>query len=387
MVPLSYTLRSLRVRPTSSIATAFGLGLVVFVLAAALMLGEGIERTIERGARLDVAVVLSQGADAEQTSNIEDEIARDILAASGVAHRDGRVLALGEAVFMVHVARAHGDSTNVQLRGVPSAMADFHPGVRIVEGRAPSPGSEELIVGKGIAGRFPALALGRSLEPREGRRFTVVGVFEDGGSRYESEVWGDLQAVREAFGRPGVVSVLRVALSGPDAFAAFEEEVEGDRRFGVQVLRETDFLEQQSEGTSSLVRAIGLLVCALFALVAMLGAMTTMHASVVNRRREIGVLRALGFTRLEVVTSFLFEASFLGFAGGSVGASAALGLGLVRLSAINVSSFSEVAFSFQPTLAILVASLGAAVAMGIVGGIVPVVRAARLSPSHAMRDA
>jgi putative ABC transport system permease protein len=388
MVPFSYTLRSLGVRPASSIATAAGLGLVVFVLAAALMLGEGVERTIEHGARRDVALVLSQGADAEQTSNIEDEVARDILAAKGVARRtDGGVLGLGEVVFMVHVSRAHGDSGNIQLRGVPAAPGDFHPDVRVVEGRAPAPGKQELMVGRGIAGRFPALALGQSLEPRDGRRFTVVGIFEDGGSRYESEVWGELGEVREAFGRAGVVSVLRVALSRPEAFDVFEQEVEGDRRFGVQVLRETDFLEQQSEGTSNLVRAIGLLVCALFALVAILGAMTTMHASVANRRREIGVLRALGFTRFEVVASFLFEASLLGLAGGSVGAAAALALGLMRLSAINVSSFSEVAFSFEPTAAILIASLAVAVAMGIAGGILPIIRAARLSPSHAMRDA
>jgi putative ABC transport system permease protein len=375
MVPLSYTLRSLRVRPMTSAATAGGLGLVVFVLAAALMLGEGVERTIERGGRPEVAVVLSQGADAEQTSNIEDEVARQILG----AHSGGGVR---EAVFMVHLARTGGDSRNVQLRGVEG----FH-GVRVVAGRTPAPGSAELVVGRGIAGRFPALALGRVLEPREGRRFTVVGIFADGGSRHESEVWGELEQVRDAFGRPGVVSVVRVALSSPEAFAVFEQEVEDDRRFGVQVIRETDFLEQQSEGTSRLVRAIGLLVGALFAVVAMMGAMTTMHAAVVHRRREIGVLRALGFTRLEVVASFLVEATLLGVAGGSVGAAAATTLGLARLSAIQVSSFSEVAFSFQPTVGIVAVSLGAAVAMGVLGGIVPVVHAARIRPSHAIRAA
>jgi putative ABC transport system permease protein len=387
MIPLQYNLRNLRVRKATTAAAAFGLGLVVFVFASAMMLGEGIERTLGRSAGSDVALVLRKGADAEMASSIEDTQVGVVLSAKEVAHAaDGKPLGLGEmmAVILLDKLGTNGFA-NVTVRGITDDVFAFRTTAHIVEGRKPTPGTDEAMVGKAIRGRFKGLDVGQTFELRKNRPVTVVGVFEDGASSHESEVWVDRDVVRAAFGTEGLVNAVRVRLTSPEAFDSFKASVESNRQLGLQVQRESAYWEKASENTSTFIRVMGIIISVFFSVGAMIGAMITMHASIAHRQREIGTLRALGFGRMQILTSFLIESVVLAMVGGSVGAVAALGMKLVRFSTMNFQTWSEIVFSFDPTVRILGMSLMLALLMGLVGGFLPAVRASRMSPIEAMR--
>jgi len=386
--PLSYNLRSLVVRKATTVATAAGVALVVFVFSSVLMLSRGITRTLGRSGRPDIAMVMRKGADAELSSSIDDALVGVVLAGKEVARRgDGRPDGLGEVVVVITIDKlgTQGGVSNVQVRGVPDDVLAFRREVRIVAGRPARPGTDEVIIGKAIRGRFRGVELGHSFELRKSRPVTVVGIFADGGSSFESEVWGDLDTVRTAFGREAIVSAVRARLVAPSAFDAFAATVEQDRQLGLQAMREADYYEKQAEGTSLFIKTMGSIIALFFSIGAMIGAMITMYASVANRQREIGTLRALGFSRASVLASFLLESVLLALGGGLVGALASLLMAFVRFSTMNFASWSEIAFSFDPTPGILLRSLVFASAMGIVGGLLPALRAARLSPVSAMR--
>ncbi|WP_437668838.1 ABC transporter permease [Sorangium sp. So ce131] len=387
MIPVAYNLRNLTVRKTTTLATAGGLGLVVFVFASVLMLANSIDRTLGRSAQGDVAVVMRKGSDAELVSGIEEQQIGVVLASPEVAKRpDGKPDGVGEivGVFLLDKLGTDGVS-NVQVRGVPEDVLAFRPSVKIVEGRPAQPGTDEVVVGKAIEGRFKGLSIGGSFELRKNRPVKVVGVFSDGGSSYESEVWGDVHTVRAAFGREGSVSSVRARLASPSKFDAFEASIEQNRQLGLEVMRESDYYEKQSEGTRVFITAMGVMIAVFFSIGAMIGAMITMHASIANRQREIGTLRALGFSRLSILTSFLLESIFLAAIGGVLGCLAALAMGLVRFSIVNFASFSEIVFTFEPTPGIMIASVLVAMIMGLLGGFFPALRAARMSPILAMR--
>jgi putative ABC transport system permease protein len=387
MIPVAYNLRNLAVRKTTTIATAVGLGLVVFVFASSLMLAKSVEQTLGRSARADVAIVLRKGSDAEMMSGIEEQQIGLILSNADVAKRsDGKPEGVGEIVAVILLDKLGTDGiSNVQVRGVPDDAMAFRPSARIIEGRPAQPGTDEAIVGKQIYQRFKGLSLGGTFELRKNRPVKVVGVFEDGSSSFESEVWADLHTVGAAFGRNGSVSSVRAKLTSPEKFAAFEASIEQNRQLGMDVMRESDYYEKQSEGTSIFIKVLGILIVVFFSVGAMIGAMITMHASIASRQREIGTLRALGFSRSSILLSFLLESVLLAGIGGAVGAAASLAMRLVKFSTINFASFSEVVFTFEPTPAIMIASVMLAVFMGLVGGFFPAVRAARMNPIQAMR--
>jgi putative ABC transport system permease protein len=254
-----------------------------------------------------------------------------------------------------------------------------------VAGRPARPGSDEVIVGARIRGRIRGLDLGQTFEIKKNRPATVVGVFEAEGSSYESEVWVDREVLRQAYHREGIVSSVRVRLESPSKFDGFRAGVENDKRLGLQALRETDFYEKQSENVAAFVGILGTTVAVFAAVGAMIGAMITMYAAVANRQREIGTLRALGFSRASILFSFLIEAVLLAAIGGALGAAASTSMGFVRFSMVNFASWSEMVFSFDPTPAIMATSLVFACGMGLIGGLFPAVRAARTSPLKAIR--
>ncbi|EYF04702.1 ABC transporter permease [Chondromyces apiculatus] len=387
MIPVAYNLRNLAVRKTTTLATAAGLGLVVFVFASVLMLANSIERTLGRSGRPDVAIVLRKGSDAELASGIEAQQVSLILGNADVAKRpDGKPDGVGEiaAVILLPKLGTDGES-NVQVRGVPDDVMAFRPSVTLVEGRPAQPGSDEVIVGKAISGRFKGLTLGQSFELRKNRPLKVVGIFADGGSSFESEVWGDVHSVGSAFGRQGSMSSVRVRLLSPAKFDGFKASIDQNQQLGLEVLRETDYYEKQSEGMNVFIGALGISIAFLFSVGAMIGAMITMYGSIANRQREIGTLRALGFSRFSILLSFLLESICLALIGGAIGALASLAMGMVRFSMVNFASFSEVVFTFEPTPGIMLGSLAVAVVMGLFGGFLPAVQAARMSPIKAMR--
>jgi putative ABC transport system permease protein len=388
ILPISYHVRSLLVRKTTTIATALGVALVVFVLAASLMLSAGIKRTLGASGHRDHALVLRKGSDAELASNLETRLVSLILAAPGVKHDgSGSPLGGGEVVIVIALEKAgtQGQVSNVQVRGVPEAALKLRPDVRIVEGRPAQPGTDEVMIGRRIRGRFNGVDLGSSFELKKNRKVQVVGVFEAAGSSFESEVWADVETVKSSFGRDGLVSSVTVALEGPTKYDAFAGAIEHDKQLGLQALRETRYYEKQSEGTTLFITAVGSIVAVLFSIGAMIGAMITMYAGVAQRKREIGTLRALGFSRTSILFSFLMESVLLAFTGGLVGALASLSMSSVEFSMVNFATWSEVVFTFTPTPTILLLAVGFGGLMGIVGGFLPAIRAARTSPVEAMR--
>ncbi len=385
MIPIRYNVRSLAVRKTTTVATALGIALVVFVLASSLMLSAGIKKTLAVSGHPDIAIVMRKGSDAELGSVVEDPSIGLIMAAPGVS-KTAKPAGVGEIVVVAAMEKlgAVGVS-NVQMRGVTDDVLQFRPEVHIIEGRPAQPGTDEVIVGKQIRGRFKGVELGQSFDVKKNRPAKVVGVFAAGGSSHESEIWVDRETLRSAFGREGIVSSVRVKLESPSSFDAFQLGVESDKRMGLMAQRETVYYERQSEGTSKLVGAMGTLIAVFFSMGAMIGAMITMYAAVANRQREIGTLRALGFSRRSILASFLIESIVLALAGGLIGTLAAIGMGFVKFSMMNFASWSEIVFSFDPTPGILGFAIGFAGLMGLLGGFFPAIRAARVSPVAAMR--
>ena len=387
MVPVSYSVRNLMVRRTTTAATALGIGLVVFVFASVLMLGAGLQRAMGRSGSADVAIVLRAGSDAESSSGIELPAAALVTASPEVRVRpDGRSDAVGEVVGVLALDRAGGEGmSNVQVRGVPDDVYRFRPSVHVVAGRAAAPGSDEVVVGAAIRGRFRGVELGQSFEIKKNRMVRVVGVFEDRGSSFESEVWGDIDTVRAAFGREALVSSVRVRLRSAGQLDAFKRAIETNPQLGLTVKRESVYYEELAQGTTTFLTILGLMIAFFFSAGAMIGAMITMHASVAQRSREIGTLRALGFSRRSILASFLFESVVLSLAGGVAGALASLAMGLVRFNIVNFATWSEVVFTFVPTPSIVVSSLLFAALMGLLGGFFPAVRAARMNVLDALR--
>jgi putative ABC transport system permease protein len=385
MIPIRYNARSLVVRKATTLATAFGIALTVYVLASSMMFSNGIKKTLGLSGHPDIAIVMRKGSDAELGSVVEEPSIAVILAAPGTS-KTAKPGGVGEIVVVAAMEKIGAAGvTNVQMRGVTDDALQFRPEVHIIEGRAAQPGTDEVIIGKVIRGRFKGVDLGQSFDIKKNRPAKVVGVFEAGGSSYESEVWVDRETLRAAYGREGIVSSVRVKLDSPAAFDAFQIGVEEDKRMGLMAMRETTYYEKQSEGTSKLMGAMGTIISVFCAIGAMIGSMITMYAAVANRQREIGTLRALGFSRRSILTSFLLEAIFLALLGGLIGTLAALAMGAVKISMMNFASWSEIVFSFDPTPAILGTALGFAAFMGLVGGFFPALRAARVSPVAAMR--
>lgn len=387
MVPIRYNFRSLAVRKATTLATALGIGLVVFVLAVAMMLSNGIRKTLGASGHADVAIVLRKGSDNELGSTIEDAQVGVLTALPQVKRgTDGAPLSAAEVVVVTASEKIGAVGvTNLQIRGVTDDVLTFRPSVHVVEGRAPRPGADEAMVGQRVRGRFRGMDLGQTFDIKKNRPVTVVGVFEDGGSSHESEVWVALDTVRSSFGRQGIRSAVRVRLTSPEAFADYQRAVEQDKRIGLQAMRETDFYEKQSEGTGLFISVLGTLVSVFFSFGAVIGAAITMYAAVANRSREVGILRALGFSRGAILFSFVSESVMLSLFGGLLGTVSSLALGGQKISMMNFASSSEIVFSFEPTPGILVTGLLFSLAMGVVGGFLPALRAARVPPVAAMK--
>jgi putative ABC transport system permease protein len=382
-VPFQYNARSLLVRKVTTLATALGIALVVFVFAGALMLGD-VSRVLAAAGRPDTVIILRKGSDAELSSAIGNDYLGLFRGPAQVSQAGG---AIGEIIVVVIADHIDGSgSSNVLVRGTPPEGIAFRPEIKIVSGRAPKPGTNEVIVGSGIAGRFKGLAIGGSLDLRRNRPLSVVGVFSADGGSYESEVWGDLDYVRNALGRQAVVSSARVRLTSAADFEAYRQAIETDKRFSMKVMREPDYNEKQSQATASFLKTMGIIVAVLFSIAAMLGAAITMNGAVAHRTREIGTLRALGFSRLSILTAFLLEAILLAAIGGVIGSVLVLLLSaFVTIPVINFQTFSEIVISFHASPAVFAKALIFSGVMGLIGGLFPAIRASRVSPIEAMR--
>ncbi|HEY2954647.1 MAG TPA: ABC transporter permease [Candidatus Eisenbacteria bacterium] len=385
-IPISYNVRNVLQRPVSTLTTAVGVGLTVAIFIGSIALVSGFRAAmLETGSPAN-AIALRKGADSEISSGIGRDAANILRALADVAPGpDGRPLASPELVVVTNRERlGQPGSSNVNVRGVDASALALRDHVKIVEGRMFAPGTDEVIVGVRIAPRFANCAVGDRI--RFGQRdFTVVGHFGAGGSAYESEIWGDNPVLMPALQRDDVFQSVTFRMRDPARFPALKKELEADPRLQIQLKRESEFYAEQSGLLARVVLPLGVFITIIMAVGAMFGAMNTMYAAVGARAREIATLLVLGFSPLAVLVSFVFESMFLALIGGAIGCLIALPLNGITTSTTNFQSFSEVAFAFRITPGALAAGMAFAAVMGLVGGFLPSLRAARQSIAISLR--
>lgn len=384
---LTYALRSLWARRMTTLATAGGIALLVFVLAASGMLANGMRQTLQSAASADRAIVMEHDKWAEPGSRLALAVVSKVAAAPGVKLDErGLPLVTGETVSHLIIGDPSDQRiSTVQIRGVDANVFALRPNVRVVSGRAIQPNTAEAIVGRGILGRQEGLVLGGSFELSPSRPVTVVGVFESGGSVLDSEVWVDVNTARSSLGMEGYVSSVTATLTNPDQFDAFSLALTQDKQDGLDAARETAYYTKISNAIASVIQALGVAEAVIFSLGAVCATMIVFYGAVAQRRREVGVLRALGFGSLSILAAFLAESIALSLAGGAAGVGLALLTPLLDFNTVNFATGQDVSFHFRPELGTLLTSIGVAAGVGILGGMLPAVRAARMHPVLAMR--
>jgi putative ABC transport system permease protein len=380
-------LRTLPQRAGPALAAAVGVAGVLVVMVSVLAIAEGFRGALATAGSPENAIVLRGGSNAEMNSWMLLEDVRVIADAPGIRRGPEGPLASAELFVMVDVPkRSTGTDANVPLRGVQPAAFDVRGDVRIVEGRRFEPGRNEIIVGVGAAGEFEGLEIGNTLH-WDDSRWTVVGLFSSGGSLWESELWCDVGVLQPAFRRGNSFQAVYTKLERPEAFETFKDALTTDPRLDVMVERETDYFIEQSAMLHGIITGLGFLVAGLMGVGAVFGAVNTMYSAVAARTREIATLRALGFGAGPVVLSVLVESMLLALAGGLVGGIAAYAaFNGYRAATLNWASFSQVTFAFTVTPEILATGLVWALLMGLLGGLLPAWRAARLPVAAALRE-
>jgi ABC-type antimicrobial peptide transport system permease subunit len=386
-IPVIYNLRSLRQRPASTLTTAMGMALVVAVFIAMNALANGFRAALVSTGSTENVIVLRKGAQQEMNSGISRQAASIISGLPFVATSPaGLPMVSPETFVVVPLERAnHAGMGNVVIRGVSQLAFEVRRGVQIVEGRTFRSGAREVVVGQNFARRFPNSSIGDTL--RFGNaEWTVVGHFSADGSSFESEVWGENEQFMPVF-RGEIFQTVTFRMKDPSAFDGIEEALEGDSRLGVDAFRERTFYAEQSVMLGQILNFIALALALIMSVGAVFGAINTMYAAVASRAPEIGVLLTLGFRPRSVMGSFLLEAVFIAALGGALGCLVALPINGLVTSTTNWSSFSEVAFAFRVTPALLLNGMVFAVVMGILGGFLPARAAAKQHVVDALRQA
>jgi len=386
-IPLNYIARNLWTRRLTTGLTAAGLALVVFVFATVLMLDEGLKKTLVTTGEYDNVVLIRRASETEVQSGVYRDQATIAASHPAIAlGQDGQPLVSKETVVLIALNKRGSEKpANVVIRGVSQLGLTLRPQVKLSSGRMFRPGSSEIVAGNGIAKRFTGAGIGETLRFGQ-REWTVVGVFDAGNSGFDSEIWGDADQLMQAFRRPVFSSVI-VRLNDSREFDAFKKDIETDQRLTLEAKREQTFYADQSKALSTFISILGLTLSIIFSIGAMIGAMITMYASVANRVAEIGTLRALGFKRRDILAAFLAEALLLAMAGGVVGLFFASFMQFLSFSTVNFQSFAELAFGFTLNPAIVIKTLLFAIVMGLVGGVLPAVRAARMQIIDSLRAA
>ncbi|HEY4997889.1 MAG TPA: ABC transporter permease, partial [Usitatibacter sp.] len=347
----------------------------------------GLKRTLVSTGSFDNAILLRQSSQTEIQSAVSRDQASLIETLPEVAHGvNGEPLVSKETLVLTQIPKRGSDRPqNVVVRGLPPMGLQLRPQVKIVDGRMFRPGTSEIVVGRSIADGFEGVTIGER-QRFAGREWTVVGTFDGGKSGFDSEIWGDVEQMMQAFRRTAYSSVI-VRLQDREDFAALERRIAGDQRLILDAKPEPVFYEEQSKTLSQFIRILGITLSVIFSIGAMIGAMITMYAAVANRTAEIGTLRALGFRRSAILAAFLIESILLAIVGGVMGLVLASFLQAFTITTMNWQSFSQLAFGFDLTASIVVITMIFAVLMGLVGGFLPSVRAAGLEIVDSLRAA
>ena len=381
-----YSYRNLWVRRLTTLLTAGGMGLVVFVFAAVLMLALGFEKTLVTTGDKDNVIFIRRSSETEVQSIIDREEAAILETQPEIdTSEEGGRFAAREVVVLISLNRRSDNSpANITVRGVdaPKSFA-LRPQLKISAGRSFSSGAAEVVVGKSIARRFAIGGLGETIAFGM-RTWTIVGIMDSGGNGFESEIWGDVNLVMNSFRRPVYSSVIG-HLRDSSTFASLRGRVMKDPRLTVEAWKETEYYAAQSRLMARFIRILGITLTLIFGLGAVIGSMVTMYAAVSNRVAEIGTLRALGFGRGTILSAFLLESLFLGLMGGLLGLFAASFMDQITISTMNWQTFSDLSFRFTLTRSIVLDALTFALVMGLAGGIFPAFRAARMNIVTALR--
>ena len=383
----SMNLRNVRERLTSSVVALVGIAGVVMVLIGVLSISAGFRAVLTLSGARDVAIVLRSGATDEMGSGLTLEQTKIIADAKNIERDAQGAIASPELYVIVDIPlKRTVTAANVPLRGVGPQAPQLRQNFRIVEGRNFTPGTFEIIAGRGASQQFAGLTVGNKL--RWGTTdWTVVGIFEDRGSVAESEVWTDATVQQGAYNRGTTFQSMRVKLTSPEAYRAFEDALTTDPRLNVRMFTEREYYEKQSRTLIALVSTIGTVIAVLMGLGAVFAALNTMYSAVSTRTREIATLRALGFGAAPVIISVLTEALLIGLVGGILGALISyFGFNGVRASTMNFTTFSQITFAFTVTPTVLVLGLVYALILGFVGGLLPSLRAARLPITTGLRE-
>jgi putative ABC transport system permease protein len=385
-LPLSYNFRNLWTRRLTTVLTASGMALVVFVFAAILMLANGLQKTLVETGSYDNVVVLRKGSGSEVVSGVGREQASVIETQPEITiGSNGQRLLAKEIVVLINLPkRGTNKPSNVIVRGIEESSLLLRAQVKLVEGRLPRMGSLEVIVGSSLVKRFKNIGIDETLCCGMGD-WRIVGIFDAGNTGFSSEIWGDADQLMQAFRRP-VYSSIVFKLRDPSEFQELKNRLESDPRLTVEAKRETRYYAEQSEMMAKFLRILGVSITIIFSLGAIIGAMVTMYSTVANRTAEIGTLRALGFQRRAILAAFLVESLLLGFLGGLAGLFFASFMQFFTISTMNFQTFSELAFSFSTTFEIVYKALVFSLVMGFVGGVLPAIRASRMNIVDALRS-
>ncbi len=386
-IPFSYIFRNLWTRKLTTLLTASGMALVVFVFAAVLMLDAGLKKTMVGTGRYDNVLAIRTGAETEIQSGVTRDQASLIESFPQIARSEtGDPMVSKESLVLISLYKKGQDKgSNIVTRGVSPMGIVLRPQVKIVEGRMFRPGSSEIVVGRNVNQEFDGTQIGQTIRFAQ-RDWTIVGVFDGGKSAFDSEVWGDVDQLMQAFRRLNFSSMI-VQLVRSELFDDLKKAIADDVRLTIEVKREQIFYEDQSRTLSTFISFLGLLLSIVFSIGAMIGAAITMYSSVAMRTAEIGTLRALGFRRLSILAAFLTESLLLGLVGGIAGLFCATFLQAITVSTLNMQSFSQLAFSFTLTPGIVIATLIFSLIMGFVGGFLPAFKASRMKIVDSLRAA
>jgi putative ABC transport system permease protein len=386
VIPLKYNFRNLRVRWVTTLMTVLGTALVVWASVLTFGLVDGLNHALTTtGDPLDM-IVLRKGANDETSSFIESQTARDIGNLPGIARdSEGQPMSSSEFVtILTKPRRNNGGTTNLIVRGLTPIGRMLRPDFKIVEGRDLNPGVNEAITSRSMASRFENLGLGESLEINK-LQFKIVGIFVAGGSAAESEVWTDLNDLTTSQRAANSVSVVNFRSENQASMDKLLGQIRDDEQFKLKPISETDYFEGQ-KSASIAIKFIGFVIAGFLTIGAMFAAANTMYAAVASRSREIGTLRAIGFQRRSVLTSFLLESLLICLLGGAIGCLATLPFNGLSTGTANWATFSEITFSFRFGPSVLLRGMALALVMGLLGGLFPAIRAVRLKIIDSLRQ-
>lgn len=387
-LPISYNVRSLVQRWRVTLLAIGGIALVVAVFATLLSMSNGFRSALRATGLEENAILVQKGSASELTSWVNRDLASRVMVDSRVARGpDGQPLASGDIVIVaVMPRRADGEPTQVTVRGVGPRSFQVRGGIRLVEGRNFTPGLYEIIVGERIRDRVRGLDLGSTVRIQR-QDWKVVGIFASDGGAFESEMWGDIEVMAPLFQRRGGYNSVTLRLADPATLKSFADEIDRDPKLQHRLIEERKYYEDQAGPVAAALLGLAVFVAVVMGVGAVFGAMNTMYAIVAARTREIGTLRAVGFSRISVLLAFVLESVLLALVGGGLGCLLALPMNGFSTGTGNTAGFAEVAFAFRITPGIMMASLIFAALMGFAGGLLPALRASRLPISSALREA